>query len=286
MGEPGALRAGEALEDADRILEPVPARDLGENQVVEGQGLVLDDVRAAIDPCDGPVLAAEGRRLAAVRAQPDPVEDRPHGSIVEILVLGREGIDRGGDVGDSVGIESIPLVARAREDPAVGGLDQRAQEVPCVPHPCVGAIGTDVAAPDHRHVGERRDPLAHAGRLRVVEVDDVTGLDQLGKGLGVLPADLEVLGMLGLAQRRADAVGAVQAVVEALGDPEELGVAADDHPAHVGAGSARVGEQRVQQLGDAAADLGRVEMPDDTAVEQLTGFRDRRLDGGVVLAEN
>ncbi len=119
-----------------------------------------------------------------------------------------------------------------------------------------------------------------------MEIDDVAGLDQLCERLGVLAADLEVLGVLGLAQGRPDAVGAVQAVVDALGDPEELGVAADDHPAHVGAGSARVGEQRVQQLGDTAADLGRVEVPDDAAVEQLARIGDRLLDGGVVLAEN
>ena len=58
------------------------------------------------------------------------------------------------------------------------------------------------------------------------------------------------------AERAAVAGVAVEVVVEALGQLEELGRLAQHDPARVDAGAADVGEQRAQHLGDAAARAG------------------------------
>ena len=55
---------------------------------------------------------------------------------------------------------------------------------------------------------------------------------------------------------------AVERVVEALRDVEERRVAFDDEPPHVDAAAAREREQRLEHLGDAAADGGRADVPD------------------------
>ena len=56
-------------------------------------------------------------------------------------------------------------------------------------------------------------------------------------------------------------------VVDSLGDPEEVGVAFDDHPSHVHACAAAVGDERREQLRDSPATCGRVDVPDDAPRE-------------------
>ena len=73
--------------------------------------------------------------------------------------------------------------------------------------------------------------------------------------------------------------------MDPLGDPEEVGVAADRRPSGVDAGAARVGEQRLQHLGHAAAARGRVDVPDDASREQRSALGDRLLDLCVVGAQ-
>jgi hypothetical protein len=49
MGLVGAVDVlGERLEDAERVLQPVPARDLGDQRVVEPQWRVLDQRGGAL----------------------------------------------------------------------------------------------------------------------------------------------------------------------------------------------------------------------------------------------
>ena len=79
------------------------------------------------------------------------------------------------------------------------------------------------------------------------------GPTRCASSVGSSAAHALVDGALGLAQRPAVARRPVQAVVQALGEAEELGVAVDDHPAGVDAGAAHVADQRAQHLGDAAA---------------------------------
>src|SRR3954452_19920994 len=73
--------------------------------------------------------------------------------------------------------------------------------------------------------------------------------------------------------------------MKALGDGEELGRAGDDEPADRYTGARRVGEERAQELDDAAAAVGRVEVPDRAALEELASASDGRLGLRVLLAE-
>ena len=112
----------------------------------------------------------------------------------------------------------------------------------------------------------------------------------LRQQVGVLGGDALVDGALGLAQRPAVAGVAVQAVVQALGDAEELGVAADGDPSRVDADAAHVADERAQHLGDAAAMSGGVHVPERPPVQQLTPAGHRVLElrqavGGKDVAE-
>ena len=66
-------------------------------------------------------------------------------------------------------------------------------------------------------------------------------------------------------------------IVDALGDREERRVAVDDHPSRVDARAPRVGEERLQELGDTPAGRGRVHV-DDAPPEQADARPFRRLE--------
>ncbi len=140
------------------------------------------------------------------------------------------------------------------------------QEVPCVTGVIVRAVETYVTAPDHR-----RPRLAHRSRqtggLRIVEDHDVPRMHELDQLGGVGGQGLVVDLVLGGAQRTTVACETVQAVVNALGDHEELGTAGDHRPSGVDAGAPGIAEQRPQHLDDAAALCGRVHVPDDLTVK-------------------
>jgi hypothetical protein len=119
-----------------------------------------------------------------------------------------------------------------------------------------------------------------------MQVDDVAGPDEAGQGLGVLLADAHVFATIRLRDPFLLAVDPVQPIVEALGDPEELGVAAHHAPADIDPGAAGVGEERVQQLGDTASGRGRVDVPDGPPLQQCPRPPDRLLDDVVAFAEH
>ena len=163
---------------------------------------------------------------------------------------------------DHVGVEEFPGLVR---------------ELPRPVHP-------DVAAPDRADVlvlEVREEPR----RLRIVDVYDVpwpNELEQLAGGLGQrVIVDPALLGP----QAPSVSGGLVQVVVEALREAEELGVPGDGQPAHIDAGAAGIGEQRLEQLGDSASLRRRVDVPDHPAAEDLPGGGDRIFDLLVSIAE-
>ena len=85
-------------------------------------------------------------------------------------------------------------------------------------------VKADVAAPDDPRAG-----VAHGvdqpGRLRVMEDDDVLRRDELCELAGVVGERVFVDLVFGLPERTPVAVEPVQAVVDALGQREELGTA-------------------------------------------------------------
>jgi len=62
---------------------------------------------------------------------------------------------------------------------------------------------------------------------------------------------------------------AVEQVMDAFGDLEELLVALEHHPSGIDAGPGLVAEQKVEHLGDAAALLGGVDLPQPPAGKPL-----------------
>ena len=121
------------------------------------------------------------------------------------------------------------------------------------------SVRSDVAPPDDRRA-EPPERRSEAGGLRIVQDDDVARPDQ--------PVDLARIRAqrpfvrlgLGGAQRPAVARRPVQAVVDPLRDVEERRVSLDHEPSRRDAAAAGVAQQRLEQLGDAAADRRRVDV--------------------------
>ena len=138
-------------------------------------------------------------------------------------------------------------VVAQRVDGRVVAVDGRQQ---VVVETLVRRRRVDVAAPDPPGgaVLAARHEVAHGQRLRVVDDDEVVEVAERG---GVVAADLlvELLRLFG----EVDGV-ALQAVVEALGDVEELRRSGDDLPLGLEAGVVHERHQRVEDLGDAAAE--------------------------------
>jgi hypothetical protein len=261
---------GEAVDDADRVLQAVPARHLDDVALAESERTVLDHRRPPLDAPGGAVEALEHRLGAGVRAvdQAGRVEDRLGDRVGHVLVLRRERVDRRGDDDPLVRVEVLPDERLAGEDVGVGLLDVRLQEGPRLARKLVRGVDPDVAAPHDRDAGVA-DVRDQPGGLRVVEDDRVALAERLAQRLAGALQRCLVRRPLLVAERAAVALGAVQPVVDALRDREERGVAADHQPARVDADPLRVGEQRLQHLGHATAARGRVEVPDAPPVEDL-----------------
>jgi hypothetical protein len=104
-----------------------------------------------------------------------------------------------------------------------------------------------------------------------VQDDDVAGPDrgpQLDEGpiLGAL-VDLA----LALAERSGIAREAVDAVVDALGQSEEIGISGQHQPTGIDARATNPRQQCPEHLCDAAPGRGRVDVPDRVAVEEMSG---------------
>ncbi len=141
-------------------------------------------------------------------------------------------------------------------------------------------VEPDVAAPDDLRARGAHG-AGHPGGLRVVQDHDVVGPQQRRQLVGGVAERRLVRAPRLVVERQAVAGGSVQAVVDALRDLEERRVAVDHGPARVDAGAAGVADERPQQLRDAAAARGRVDVPDDARAEDLA----RLLDAGTELGQ-
>jgi len=273
----GLEHGGEAVHHPGRILEAVPAGDLDDELGVGARDLALADDLAAspdlslasVEPFEGRrgrLLLAEARRRQQARA----AEDRAHPNGLHVLVLRREGVDRG-----RYDCRHHPLAAgwhvRAPgEDHRIGPGHVGGEECPGGVGEFVALVGTDVAAPDDGAPG-----LDQVGdqtcRLRIVQEGDVV-LARLSEHAGsVFLADPFEWGALGEAEPTAVADLAVHVVVEALGQREEVRRAGDRQPAHVDADAARQADPGPEHLRHSPARGGGVDVPYLAAVEQLGG---------------
>ena len=119
-----------------------------------------------------------------------------------------------------------------------------AQEVPCLQHVAVRLVRTDVAPPDD---GRSRlaDAFDEPRGLWVVEDDHVVPTHSRHERGGVAGGDVVVVTTFSGAEPPAVTGRAVQEVVDALGDGEELGIAPKDGPPHVDTDVRGVGEEHL-----------------------------------------
>ena len=183
-------------------------------------------------------------------------------------VLGRERVDRGRD--DRTGPWSAPVgdvrrAARTRTRPRArrSGWRKRHARVGLVVRLVACRCGSATPrAP--RRAQCRRPGRPSAGRAAARSRRAARARE---RRRGCRRGPLVVLRVL-VAERPAVTGLAVQRVVDALGEREELGVAVEHQPAVVDAGAPPVREQRLQHLGHPAAVGGRVDVPDDAVVEE------------------
>jgi hypothetical protein len=197
----GVLREG--AQDSDRVLQPIPARNLADHGRGVGHRPVLLEIGGSVHPGRAPVESLEPS-LAEVIARLDPSdrENRPDRLRIEILVLGREGVDRGRDDPNAAWVEAVPHESLTREDVCIGLADVGTQESPSRTGEYARLVHADVAAPDDLDVG--RDGVRNeSGRLRVVDIHDVSWLNQLGELVGGFEQRGIVDLALGRAQRAA-----------------------------------------------------------------------------------
>jgi hypothetical protein len=125
-----------------------------------------------------------------------------------------------------------------------------------------------MAAPDHGCallLQGGRQP----GGLGVVQEDDVARLHPRLEFFQCLFQRLPVAALCRTVQLTFVAGLAMKQVMDALGDREEVLVALEHQPVGIDAGTGQVAEQEVQHLGDPAALLGRVDLPQPPAGEPL-----------------
>jgi hypothetical protein len=144
------------------------------------------------------------------------------------------------------------------------------EEGPRLVGPLVGLLTPDVAAPDHpgTGLGERR---GHARRLGVVQEHHIALPDAAQRAVEVRRRDVVIVGGLLRTQLPGVTGGAVQAIVDPLGDGVELGIAGHHEPADVDIDVLDVADQHVEHLGDPTAGGRRAEVPDGPPVEPLVG---------------
>ena len=180
-------------------------------------------------------------------------------SVGERHVLGRQRIDRGRPDEGLSQRDLVRHVLLAVEDRCVVALERGPQEVD---HVAVRRRQIDVTAPDptRLRLGEVVD---HRRGLRVVDDHEVVVVLEFLRVLGVVAAeDL----LLGLGQAT---LVALERVVDRLRDAEELVGALDDPPLDVEPRIDHQRDQRVVDLGHAAAERGRREMHDALAAQRL-----------------
>ncbi len=253
-------------QDADRILERVPARDLHDDRQVRHERLLLQHLRPPLDPPWGAVGARERRiGIDVIGEHPRGRHDRERLLASLLGVLRCEGVDRRADHGDPIPREPLPRESRSREYEHVRIQNVTAQEVPGLACALVGGVDTHVTAP-HDGCSRLARGRRQAGRLRIVQDHHVLGMHQPRELLRARRQRRLVDLALGVAERAAVPHEPVQAVVDPLRDRKELGLARDHRPSRVDPGAATVTQQWPEHLDHPAALGGRVHVPDHATV--------------------
>ena len=111
-------------------------------------------------------------------------QDGAHHVITKLLVLGRKRVDGRRDYDAAVAIESLRYVLAPGEDRGGQLLNVGRKETPASFGLLVGLISPDVASPDDDRP-ESCHRRCQAGRLRVVQDDDISRPDHGAELIGV-----------------------------------------------------------------------------------------------------
>ncbi|TME72600.1 MAG: hypothetical protein E6I49_03880 [Chloroflexi bacterium] len=152
-----------------------------------------------------------------------------------------------------------PHELRHRPDGGVVLLHERPQEFP---HRLVRSGEVDVAAPDPAGALRILREVAERDRLRVMREHDV-GVRKLGR---VLTRDVEEELLLRIGKIE---LHSLQRVMDLLGDVVEGGRCVEHRPVRIDADIAQEGHEVLQNLGDAAAIRGRVDVQHGPALRRL-----------------
>ena len=229
---------------------------------------VGDEVGVAPDGALRAVAAFEVDGTVRIRAgdHPDGGEDRADRPRSQFAVLGGERVDRRRDDDEPFPVHAVRHVFLPREHEGVGAFEIGPEEVPRLVGLVVSRIAPDVTTPHDPDAG-RPEAVDHARGLGIVQQHDVAVVDQ-GEHLGDVGADDPfVAGTLVLAEWTAVARVAMQQVVQALRDGEELRLAVEHQPPVLDLRTTPVREQRLKHLGDATTVRRRVDMPDRAVPE-------------------
>ena len=215
---------GEAVDDALGSLRRSQRETCRTMRSSGVQARVLDRSSACALDARLAAVAALERRLGRPPPStiPAAAQDRVHLRRVELLVLRRERVDRRRDDVTLVVVEPLPHERLAREDVGVGLLDVGAQEVPGRrargrrARRCPMWQRQITCAPARlQRAGSARRSAGRAGPRRRARRPASHELVAVGSSAALVGLALLVV------ERAAVALGAVQVVVEALGDLEE-----------------------------------------------------------------
>ena len=204
---------------------------------------------------------------------------------VELLVLRGERVDGRRDDPHPGLVEPRGHVLLHGENVRLSGGQIGAQERPRLIGPLVGLVASDMAAPHHAasRLNERR---RHPRRLGIVQdhyIPRVGVVDHTSRGHG---GDLLIVVRLRGTERTAIACCSVQAIVDPLGDGEEVGITSHDEPVDVEAGIEGVADEHLQHLGDAAPSGRRIDVPHRPPTEIPTRSLSRTHEPLVAIPPN
>ena len=233
---------------ARRVLEPVPARDLDDQRRVRRERAAWSiSARRSTRPGSRPCARTSARRSGAFRPRARRAPGSPRRSPASSSWFFGEKASIDGATIQTRSRRAPPRRTRAREDVGVARGPRRAAGSPRrVARSSLGGRAPTWQRQTTRravsHIGSTSPRSAGRGRKTMSPARRAREL--LGGAASVSLVDRA----LGVPERPPSPARAVEAVVDALGDREELRVALDHDPAGVDARAPRVGEQRLQQL--------------------------------------
>ena len=204
---------GEAREQTDRVLEPVPARHLGDQRSFGRQPVLLHDRRLAVDPRRDAIVAQVGRR-GSEPSGPRPIVPSTEATVSASIswFFGEKASIVGGMI--QIRCPSSPSQTnRWRENTSASAPFSSGRRKSQAPRTSSFGLSTPTWQRQTTDAPSSRTGLDHSGRLRIVQEHDVAAAHEVGQLPGGVGQGRLVDAPLRLPQRSSIAGIAVQVVV-------------------------------------------------------------------------